>query len=153
MKIRLPFQVTAWGHLVKSLHQAKDSTWEPFHRLTAVPLVLSGPLCPAGISPPRGESPLSGKAWLVQALLCCIIGSPLGELAPQVTEGLSRKIFTSSKRLHERIPPTSFAGSPPFLRAAISDSAAGGGSALIKLTTWYRQTKTDIGLFLTESKL
>ena len=27
-----------------------------------VPLVLSGPLCPAGISPPRGESPLSGEA-------------------------------------------------------------------------------------------
>ena len=32
------------------------------YRLTAVPLVLSGPLCPAGISPPRGESPLSGEA-------------------------------------------------------------------------------------------
>ena len=30
----------------------------------AVPLVLSGPLCPAGISPPRGESPLSGEAFL-----------------------------------------------------------------------------------------
>ena len=30
---------------------------EPLHRLTTVPLVLSGPLCPAGISPPRGESP------------------------------------------------------------------------------------------------
>ena len=29
-----------------------------------VPLVLSGPLCPAGISPPRGESPLSGEAIL-----------------------------------------------------------------------------------------
>ena len=29
-----------------------------------VPLVLSGPLCPAGISPPRGESPLSGEAFL-----------------------------------------------------------------------------------------
>ena len=28
-----------------------------------VPLVLSGPLCPAGISPPRGESPLSGEAY------------------------------------------------------------------------------------------
>ena len=28
------------------------------------------------------------------------IGSPLGELAPQVTEGLSRKSFTSSKRFH-----------------------------------------------------
>ena len=36
--------------------------WKPLHRLTAVPLVLSGPLCPAGISPPRGESPLSGEA-------------------------------------------------------------------------------------------
>ena len=38
--------------------------WKPLHRLTAVPLVLSGPLCPAGISPPRGESPLSGEAFL-----------------------------------------------------------------------------------------
>mgnify|MGYP006965450645 FL=1 len=27
-----------------------------------VPLVLSGPLCPAGISPPRGESPFSREA-------------------------------------------------------------------------------------------
>ena len=35
---------------------------EPLHRLTAVPLVLSGLLCPTGISPPRGESPLSGEA-------------------------------------------------------------------------------------------
>ena len=40
----------------------KRFTEEPLHRLTAVPLVLSGPLCPAGISPPRGESPLSGEA-------------------------------------------------------------------------------------------
>ena len=31
-----------------------------------VPLVLSGPLCPAGISPPRGESPLSGEAFFHQ---------------------------------------------------------------------------------------
>ena len=38
--------------------------WKPLHRLTAVPLVLSGPLCPAGISSPRGESPLSGEAFL-----------------------------------------------------------------------------------------
>ena len=40
----------------------KRFTEEPLHRLTAVPLVLSGPFCPAGISPPRGESPLSGEA-------------------------------------------------------------------------------------------
>ena len=40
----------------------KDFTKKPLHRLTAVPLVLSGPLCPAGISSPRGESPLSGEA-------------------------------------------------------------------------------------------
>ena len=40
-------------------------TREPLHRLTAVPLVLSGSLCPAGISPPRGESPLSGKAYAI----------------------------------------------------------------------------------------
>ena len=42
----------------------KRFTEEPLHRLTAVPLVLSGPFCPAGISPPRGESPLSGEAFL-----------------------------------------------------------------------------------------
>ena len=29
----------------------------------AAHLVLSGPLCPSGISPPRGESPLSGEAY------------------------------------------------------------------------------------------
>ena len=34
-----------------------------------VPLVLSGPLCPAGISPPRGESPLSGEAY--KQICCC----------------------------------------------------------------------------------
>ena len=38
-----------------------------------VPLVLSGPLCPAGISPPRGESPLSGEAYLPTP---CEIKSP-----------------------------------------------------------------------------
>ena len=55
-------QVTE-GFLVNFLHQAKDSTEKFLHRLTTVPLVLSGPLCPAGISPPRGESPLSGEAF------------------------------------------------------------------------------------------
>ena len=44
------------------LPQKLYCTEESLHRLTAVPLVLSGPLCPAGISPPRGESPLSGEA-------------------------------------------------------------------------------------------
>ena len=44
-------------------HTVKDFTEEPLHRLTAVPLVLSGPLCPAGISPPRGESPLKGRLF------------------------------------------------------------------------------------------
>ena len=48
-------------HLKHQEHQKKVAS-EPLHRLTAVPLVLSGPLCPAGISPPRGESPLSGEA-------------------------------------------------------------------------------------------
>ena len=32
-----------------------------------VPLVLSGPLCPAGISPPRGESPFSREAYILLA--------------------------------------------------------------------------------------
>ena len=45
------------------LPQKLYCTEEPLHRLAAVPLVLSGPLCPAGISPPRGESPLSGEAY------------------------------------------------------------------------------------------
>ena len=76
-----------------------------FHRRTPppaslVPLVLSGPLCPAGISPPRGESPLKGRLFCIGALLWCI-GSPLGELAPQVTEGCSRKSFTPRKRFHK----------------------------------------------------
>ena len=35
----------------------------------AAHLVLSGPLCPSGISPPRGESPLSGEANFLS--LCC----------------------------------------------------------------------------------
>ena len=35
--------------------------WEPFHRLTAIPLVLSGPLCPFGTSPhPVGRHPFYG---------------------------------------------------------------------------------------------
>ena len=40
---------------------------ESLHRLAAVPLVLSGPLCPAGISPPRGESPFSREAYILLA--------------------------------------------------------------------------------------
>ena len=32
-----------------------------------VPLVLSGPLCPVGISPPRGESPFSREAYILLA--------------------------------------------------------------------------------------
>ena len=45
-------------------------------------------------------------------------GSPLGELAPQVTEGLVRKSFTLSKRFHIKIPPPPNGGSPPFSREA-----------------------------------
>ena len=54
-------QVTE-GFFRKTSHIKQKIPQEPLHRLTAVPLVLSGPLCPAGISPPRGESPLSGEA-------------------------------------------------------------------------------------------
>lgn len=46
---------------------------EPLHRLTAVPLVLSGPLCRFGTSPhPRGESPLSEEAFEVDGEKCLI---------------------------------------------------------------------------------
>ncbi len=63
-------QVTE-GYFRKTSHIKQKIPQEPLHRLTAVPLVLSGPLCPAGISPPRGESPLSGEALLHS-------GSPVG---------------------------------------------------------------------------
>ena len=45
-------------------------------------------------------------------------GSPLGELAPQVTEGLVRRPFTLSKRFHKN-PSTSYAGPPPLSGEAI----------------------------------
>ena len=48
------------------IQQGKRFTKKPLHRLPAVPLVLSGPLCPAGISPPRGESPLKGRHFFIQ---------------------------------------------------------------------------------------
>ena len=50
------------GYFRETSHNKQKIPQEPLHRLTLVPLVLSGPLCPAGISPPRGESPLSGEA-------------------------------------------------------------------------------------------
>ena len=55
-------QVTE-GYFRKLFYVKQKIPQEPLHRLTTVPLVLSGPLCPAGISPPRGESPLSGEAY------------------------------------------------------------------------------------------
>ena len=61
---------------------SKDFTKEPLHRLSAVPLVLSGPLCPLGISPPRGESPLSGEA------VC----------------KLANAVFKKLDRLHQKTP-------------------------------------------------
>ena len=72
-----------------------------------VPLVLSGPLCPAGISPPRGESPLKGRLFYIQAP-SFILGSPLGhpkgvpcaELSPQVTEGFPA---TAANRFHKEL--------------------------------------------------
>ena len=47
-----PLAITYAENVIKRFYE------KPLHRLTAVPLVLSGPLCPAGISPPRGESPI-----------------------------------------------------------------------------------------------
>ena len=49
------------GELCGGLAALDFTKGEPLHRLPAVPLVLSGSLCPAGISPPRGESPLKGR--------------------------------------------------------------------------------------------
>ena len=48
------------------IQQGKRFTKKPLHRLPAVSLVLSGPLCPAGIFPPRGESPLKGRHFFIQ---------------------------------------------------------------------------------------
>jgi len=52
-----------WGTSVKTYTLSKRLHERTPPPPTAVPLVLSGPLCPAGISPPRGESPLSGEAY------------------------------------------------------------------------------------------
>ena len=47
----------------------------------AVPLVLSGPLCPFGTSPhPVGSHPFQGRLLGMGKDL--LLGSPLGELAP-----------------------------------------------------------------------
>ena len=46
-------------------HEAKDFSWEPYHHLAMVPLVLSGPLCPFGTSPhPVGSHPFQGRHWV-----------------------------------------------------------------------------------------
>ena len=52
-----------------------------------VPLVLSGPLCPAGISPPRGESPLSGEAYFYSPIF------PLSCLQFSIKYGMIRLHF------------------------------------------------------------
>ena len=94
---KLSPQVTE-GYFRKTSHIKQKIPQEIPPPASLVPLVLSGPLCPAGISPPRGESPLKGRLFYIQAP-SFILGSPLGhpqgvpcaELSPQVTEGYFRE--------------------------------------------------------------
>ena len=74
---------------------------ESFHRLAAIPLVLSGPLCPAGISPPRGESPFSREAYILLANAVKIKVTRLHQKTPEYH-------ITDTGKGNERIPPDGF---------------------------------------------
>ena len=77
-----------------------------------VPLVLSGPLCPVGISPPRGESPLSGEAYLANAVKIKV--THLHQKTPEYQHYRYRQgqqsALASPRRTarNERIPPNGF---------------------------------------------
>ena len=103
-----------WSTSVKTYTLSKRLHERTLPPASLVPLVLSGPLCPAGISPPRGESPLKGRL---------ILGSlEKGAGSRRLTEGLYRRPFTLSKRFHIKIPPPPNGGPPPLSGKAISNS-------------------------------
>ena len=130
------------SHPTEGLLRKSFTPSKRFHRTpppsATVPLVLSGPLCPAGISPPRGESPhpvafdfsRTGHLptpWGVTPKGEAIFhsGSPLlfrlpfrGAGSRRLTEGFLRKSETLCKR-SQQYPSTSFAGPPPFSREAL----------------------------------
>ena len=79
-----------------------------------VPLVLSGPLCPVGISPPRGESPFSREAYI---LLANAVFKKLDHLHQKTLEYQhyryrqgQQPALASPRRTarYERIPPDGF---------------------------------------------
>ena len=64
-----------------------------------------------------GPPPLKGRLFYIQAPLG-FLGSPLGELAPQVTEGCFRDTSHIKQKISHRNPSTVCDGSPPFSREA-----------------------------------
>ena len=80
-----------------------------------VPLVLSGPLCPAGISSPRGKSPLSGEAVckLANAVFKKLdrlhkqhLKEPTLHVQARATTGVGKP--QADSECNERIPPDGF---------------------------------------------
>ena len=80
-------QVTE-GFLVNLLHQAEDSTRTPPPSDDGSPRTERSPLPCGHLPTPWGVTP-SGEAIFIPAPFC-VYGFPLGELAPQVTEGYFR---------------------------------------------------------------